>query len=225
MNTQDRVIVQSGVQSTFFGKVMFAFSLGILVSALGVYAGIYYFNQFFFTNPLLMWVLFGVELVLIFTSGKWSTKRPLNYALFSAFTFITGLTIAPLISAVIVQMQSPDLVVKALAVTGLMFTASGLIGWTTQRSLQGLGGFLMMGLIGMIIVAVVGFFLPWGSTGEMIFSGIGVLLFSAFAMYDFQMIKKYPEDRYIDAAIALYLDIFNLFLYVLRLLMAINRND
>lgn len=225
MNTQDRVVVQSGLQSTFFGKVMFAFSLGLLVSALGVYAGIYYFNQFFFTNPWLMWVVFGAELVLIFTSSKWSTQRPLNYILFSAFTFITGVTIAPLITAVIVQMQSPDLVIKAIAVTALMFTSAGLIGWTTHRSLQGLGGFLFMALIGMIIVGVVGIFLPWGNTGEMIFSGIGVLLFSAFAMYDFQMIKKYPEDRYIDAAIALYLDIFNLFLYVLRLLLAINRND
>jgi FtsH-binding integral membrane protein len=55
---------------------------------------------------------------------------------------------------------------------------------------------------------------------EMIYSGIGVLLFAGYAMYDFQMIKKYPEDRYIDAAMHLYLDIFNLFIFILRLLMS-----
>jgi len=49
------------------------------------------------------------------------------------------------------------------------------------------------------------------------------VLFSAFTMYDFQKLKHYPEDRYIEAALNLYLDIFNLFLYILRLIMALNR--
>jgi FtsH-binding integral membrane protein len=54
----------------------------------------------------------------------------------------------------------------------------------------------------------------------MIFSGFGVLVFSGFAMYDFQRIKSFPEDRYIDAALHLYLDIFNLFIFVLRLILS-----
>ena len=54
----------------------------------------------------------------------------------------------------------------------------------------------------------------------MIYSGIGVLIFTGFAMYDFQKIKQFPEDRYIDAAMHLYLDIFNLFIFILRLLMS-----
>lgn len=224
METQDRTVVHSGVQTTFFGKVMFTFSLGILVSALGTYLGMTYFNAYFLQNPGLMWALFALELVLIFTSRYWSTKHPLNYALFSLFTFTTGVTIAPLITAVIVQMQSPELVIKALAITGLMFTSAGLIGWTTQRSFEGLRGFLFIALIGMIVVGVVGIFIPWSNTFEIVFSGIGVLLFSAYAMYDFRMIRQMPEDRYIDAAIALYLDIFNLFIYVLRLLMALKRD-
>lgn len=224
MNIQDTTMVRSGAHTTFFGKVMFTFSLGILVSALGVYLGMEYFNRFFFTTPALMWLAFGIELILIFTSRSWSTIKPLNYFLFSAFTFITGITIAPLITAVIIQMQSPEIVIKALAVTGLMFTSAGLVGWTTQRSFEGLRGFLFLGLVGMIIVGVVGIFLPWSNTFEMIFSGIGVLLFSAYAMYDFRMIRNMPEDRYVDAAIALYLDIFNLFIYVLRLLLALRRD-
>ncbi len=82
----------------------------------------------------------------------------------------------------------------------------------------------MIALIGMIITSIVGIFIPWGSTFEIFFTGGGVLLFSAFTMYDIQMIKHYPEDRYIDAALNLYLDIFNLFTYVLRFLIAMNRD-
>ncbi len=224
MDIQERPVVYSNVKTTFFGKVMFTFSLGILVSALGTYLGMNYFNDFFFATPALMWALFAVELVLIFTSKAWSQKVPLNYFLFSLFTFITGVTIAPLISSVIIQMQSPELVIKALSVTGLMFTASGLVGWTTQRSLQGLGGFLLMALIGMIVVGVVGIFVPWSNNFEIGFSALGVMLFSAYAMYDFRRIREMSEDRYIEAAISLYLDIFNLFIYVLRLLMALRRD-
>jgi hypothetical protein len=101
-----------------------------------------------------------------------------------------------------------------------MFGAAGAIGWTTKRSLEGMRGFLSITLIGMLIVGIIGIFIPWGSTFEMVYSGIGVLLFSGYAMYDFQKIKQYPEDRYIDAAIQLYLDIFNLFIFVLRLILS-----
>ena len=72
----------------------------------------------------------------------------------------------------------------------------------------------------MIIVGVIGIFVPWGSTMELVYSGIGILLFSAFTAYNMQSLKRYPEDRYIDAALSLYLDIFNLFLFILRFMMA-----
>ena len=82
-----------------------------------------------------------------------------------------------------------------------------------------------MGIIGMIIIGVIGIFVPWGNTFEIVFSGAGVLIFSGFIMYDFQKIKEYPQDRYIEAALSLYLDIFNLFIYVLRLIMALSSRD
>ncbi len=113
---------------------------------------------------------------------------------------------------------------KALLATGLMFTATAAFGWTTKMDLSGMRGFLMIALIGMIVVGVIGIFIPWSNTMEMVYSGVGVLIFSGFIVYDFQKIKQYPEDRYIDAALNIYLDIFNLFLYILRLIMASRRN-
>ena len=80
-----------------------------------------------------------------------------------------------------------------------------------------------MGLIGMLVVALIGIFIPWGNTGEMIFSGAGVLLFSLFAMFDIQRLRYSPEDEYINAAINLYLDLFNLFIYILRFTGAVSR--
>ncbi len=214
-----------GIEPTFFGKVMTFFAIAILTSVLGMYITHTYFMGFFMNYPALMYVLFAVELGIIFTSRKWSKKIPLNRFLFALFAFITGVTIAPLISIVVATPGGVGILTKALLATGCMFTATALIGWTTRFDLSGLRGFLVMGLIGMIVISVIGIFLPWGNSFELIFSGAGILLFSGFTMYDFQKLKQFPEDRYIDAALMLYLDIFNLFLFILRFIIALGGRD
>lgn len=208
---------------TFFGKVMAFFALAVLSSAVGVYITMHYFMQYFYQMPQLIWVFFVVELAIILTSRMWSQRSPLNRIMFVLFTFITGVTIAPIIAVLTASAAGTAILTKALLATGLMFGATALIGWTTHYDLSGLRGFLMMGLIGMIIVGVIGIFLPWGNSMEIVYSGIGILLFAGFTMYDIQKIKRYPENMYIEAALNLYLDIFNLFLYILRLIMALNR--
>jgi hypothetical protein len=133
------------------------------------------------------------------------------------------MTAAPLIGILANTPEGVTILTKALLATGFMFTATAAVGWTTKVDLSGMRGFLMIGLIGMIITGLIGIFIPWSNTMEMVYSGVGVLLFTGFIAYDFQKIKKYPEDRYIDAALVLYLDIFNLFMYILRLILSISR--
>lgn len=209
---------------SFISKVIFAFGLALFVSAAGAYVGFVNFSQFFIENPALIWIFLLAELVLVFTSKLWSTKHPINYLLFAAFAFVTGVTIAPLLLSVIMQFGGPGIVYKALGATTLAFSASAIFGWFTHRDLTGLRGFLTMALIGMIVVSIVGIFIPWSNSFEMIFSGIGIVIFSGYTMYDIQRLQTYPKDRYIDAALQLYLDIFNLFIYILRLLSSRSRN-
>ncbi|MDD3861356.1 MAG: Bax inhibitor-1/YccA family protein [Candidatus Gracilibacteria bacterium] len=208
---------------TFFGKVMTFFALAIFSSAVGVYVTMNYFMHYFVQMPQLIYVFFVLELAIIFTSRWWSQKRPLNGILFAAFTLFTGITVAPLIAVLAASPGGSTILMQALLATGMMFTATAVIGWTTSFNLSGIRGFLVMGLIGMIIVGVMGIFIPWGNSFEIIYSGIGVLLFAGFTMYDMQKLKRYPENMYLEAALSLYLDIFNLFLHILRLIMALNR--
>lgn len=211
---------KTGIEPTFFGKVMSFFALAVFVSAAGTYITYTYFISYFIQTPALMWLFFILELALIFTSRMWSNKVPLNRFLFATFAFITGITIAPLVGVLATSPEGVAILSKALLASAFTFSAAGLIGWTTRMQLGGMGGFLLFGLIGMIIVGILGFFIPWSSTTEMVYSGIGVVLFGAFTVYDFNKLKHYPEDRYIDAALNLYLDIFNLFLFILRFIMA-----
>ncbi len=209
--------------NSFMAKVILFFGLAILVSAAGTYTGFQYFGEIFLRYPAVMWIFFAVELILVLSSRAWSAIRPLNYFLFGLFAFTTGMMIVPLLASLILEFGGPDLIIKAFLATTLTFSASAVFGWTTNRSLSGLAGFLWMAIIGMIVVSLIGIFIPWSNTFEMIFSGFGVIVFTAYTMFDIQQLKSFPPDRYIDAALRLYLDIFNLFLYILRLIAGVSR--
>lgn len=217
--------VSATLHPTFMGKVMSFFALGLLSTAFGAYIGMEHMLEIFIQYPMLKWLIFGAELALIFTSRSWGTKVPLNRALYALFTFISGLAIAPLMSVLLLDPALTAILYKALFATVLTFTATGLFGWTTNLNLSGMRFFLFAGLIGLIIVQVIGFFMPWGSMTEMVVSGFGVLLFAGYTAYEFQMLKSYPENRYVDAAIMLYLNIFNLFMFILRFMLAFSGRD
>lgn len=209
---------------TFMSKVLSLFGLALLVSGLGVYTGFHYATELFLTTPGLIFGIFAVELLLIFTSRIWSKREPYNYALFAFFTFLSGITVVPLLLSFLAEFKSFDLIYSALFSSTATFGAAALFGYTTKRSLSGLSGFLFMGLIGLLVVSIGGIFFPWGNTTEMMVSGFGVLLFAGYAAVDMNRLKDYPADEYIMAAIQLYLDFFNLFIYILRLTGALSRD-
>ena len=197
---------------------MFFFGLAVLASAAGTFVGFNYLFKAFFVSPGLMWFIFALELILIFTARLWSAIKPLNYFLFSFFAFITGVTLVPILAGVILEFGGPDIIIKALISTTLMFTAAAIFATTTTLDLSGLKGFLWISLIGMIIMSVLGIFWPWSNSMEILFSGFGVVVFSGYTMYDIQRIKNTSFGNPLDAALMLYLDIFNLFIYILRLM-------
>lgn len=208
---------------TFFGKVMSFFALAIFCSLVGTFVAYNYMMEFFITTPNAIMVLFIIELAIILTSRKWQTVPVLNKIMFGSFAFITGITIAPAIAAVAASYGGVMIIMKALLATVLTFVAAAVLGWTTKMNLSGMRGFLTMGIIGLIITGILSIFFPLGGRAEIIYSGFGVLLFSGFVMYDIQRLKVYPENMYIEAALQLYLDIFNLFLFILRLMSANRR--
>jgi hypothetical protein len=108
------------------------------------------------------------------------------------------------------------------------FLACSIYGWTTKKDLTSLGGFLLMGLFGIIIATVVNMFIR-SSAVSMVVSYIGVLVFVGLTAYDTQNIKNMAltQPAGVDAgvvrkgailgALRLYLDFINLFLMLLRI--------
>lgn len=111
---------------------------------------------------------------------------------------------------------------KVFFITASTFGALSLYGYTTKRSLTGLGSFLIMGLFGVVIAAIVNIFLQ-SSALDFVLSVVGVLVFAGLTAYDTQKIKEMydfgNEDRaklVTHGALSLYLDFINLFLFFLH---------
>jgi hypothetical protein len=105
-----------------------------------------------------------------------------------------------------------------------MFGALALYGTMTQRSLAGVGQFAFMGLVGIVIASIVGFF--WQNSAlQFLISAVGVIVFTGLTAYDAQRLKAMAlqvegpqaQSYAVGGALALYLDFINLFLMLLRL--------
>jgi FtsH-binding integral membrane protein len=172
------------------------------------------------TRFLFLALVIGQLGLVYWISARVSTLKPSTAAtLFLVYAATNGITFS-----VILLAFTGASVASAFLTTAGMFGALALYGTVTKRSLVGLGQFAFMGLIGILIASVVGWF--WQSdTLQFLISACGVIVFTGLTAYDAQRLKAMalavegPQigSYAISGALALYLDFVNLFLMILRL--------
>ena len=117
-------------------------------------------------------------------------------------------------------------VARVFFITAGMFAATSIYGYTTKKDLSAMGGFLMMGLIGLIIAMIVNIFLH-STLMQFVISGAGVLIFTGLTAWDTQRIKEMYNyslgsetltKMATMGALSLYLDFINLFQFLLALM-------
>lgn len=178
-------------------------------------------GQALFGSPL-MWLIVLAPLGMVFFLSFRINRMSVSAAQ-TAFWVYSGLVGISL--ATIFAVYTTASITQVFLITAAMFGAMSLWGYTTKRDLTGMGSFLFMGLIGIIIAMVVNIFLASDALGFAI-SVIGVLIFTGLTAYDTQKIKEmyYVGDdgtvagrKAIMGALNLYLDFLNLFLMLLSL--------
>jgi len=179
------------------------------------------FGHVIFQSPL-MWVLVLAPLGLVFalSFGINRLSAPTALMLFFVYSGLLGLSLAS-----IFLVYTGASITRVFFISAATFGAMSLYGYTTQRDLTGVGSFMFMGLIGIIIASLVNIFLH--STGlDWAISVIGVVIFVGLTAYDTQAIKEMysPMDdgtvagrKAVMGALRLYLDFINLFLMLLRM--------
>ena len=175
----------------------------------------------FIINRLVFWAIIIAQLgLVIYLSARVEKIAPVTAAgLFIVYSALVGVT-----TSVILLVYTGTSIVSAFIIAGGMFGAMAVFGTVTSKSLAGWGQFLFMGLIGIIIASVVGFFFQ-SDMLQFVISVVGVLVFTGLTAYDAQRMKQMavslPDGRVgaysIVGALTLYLDFINLFFFILRL--------
>ncbi|MGH6983955.1 MAG: Bax inhibitor-1/YccA family protein [Stellaceae bacterium] len=172
-------------------------------------------------SPLMYLLIFApLGFVLVLSFGIQRMSLGAAQATFWGYAAVMGLSMST-----IFLVYTYTSIAQMFFITAVTFLAMSLWGYTTKRDLAGMGHFLFMGLIGIVIASVVNIFLR--SPGlQFAVSVIGVLVFTGLTAWDTQRIKEMYWDgdsaviagkKAIMGALALYLDFVNLFMFLLQL--------
>ena len=196
------------------------FASSLLAASTGAYIGLD------MVSTISSWhiALFILEIVLLFTIYAVKDKPGINLAVLFAFTFVTGLTIAPLLSMAFGMAGGASIVAQAFLMTSVAFGGISMFALTTKRDYSNMGKMLFIALIIVVVGSLSNIFFQ-SPILQLAIAGVSALLFSAFILYDTQQIIKGGFSTPIEAAIALYLDFLNLFIALLQILMAFNSSD
>lgn len=225
MDTWSTTSVQAAERvSAFLWKVYGWMALGLGLTAFVAFAvaGSPEIQRALLGNQLVFFALIIAELGLVLVISARATQMapPVATGLFALYSALNGVTLS-----VILLAYTGESVATTFVVTAGMFGALALYGTTTKRSLAGVGQFVFMGLIGVILASIVGMF--WHSDAlQFLISVAGVIVFTGLTAYDAQRLRVMAlalpagqDGGYaIVGALSLYLDFINLFLFMLRFL-------
>jgi modulator of FtsH protease len=133
------------------------------------------------------------------------------------FTFFMGLMLARLIAMILGFKNGPSLIMTAFGGTAGVFFVMASLSTVIKRDLSGLGKWLFVGAVAIMIGGIINVFVG-SSTGMLVISVMAIGVFSAFMLYDLKRIVDGGETNYISATLALYLDAYNVFQSLLILL-------
>lgn len=209
-------LVDNPVAVDYVRRVLNLVLLGLLVAAIGARVGL---------SPMVLPIIasspflgFIGLMVLVYWANR-VAAGPNALPVYYVFTFAMGLLVAPIFAYTLAKAGGVRLLGTAALLTAVNVGALALYATVSKRNFSFMGGFLFTGLISMILLSLVnGLWLHSPALSTMI-SGIMILVFNGLILYDLSRIlhggERIPPTM---AALALFLDIFNLFLSYLRIL-------
>lgn len=186
--------------------------LGLSLGLSGLFSGL--------TGALMF---FAVAFGFMFAIEK--TKHSfVGVGLLLAFTFVMGLMLSSLLGAVLGRSNGAELIMTAFAGTAAVFVGMASLSSIIKRDLSGMGKFLFIGMI-LLIVASLANLLLQSSALMITLSVVAVGIFSAFILHDLKAVRDGHETNYIIATLGIYLSLYNVFSNLLSLLGIFGSDD
>ncbi|HNC62673.1 MAG: Bax inhibitor-1/YccA family protein [Candidatus Accumulibacter sp.] len=194
-------------------------ALTMIPTVLGAFVGVQMQFSLFAGSPLMSFLLF-LGIAFGFMWGIERTKDSgVGVLLLLGFTFFMGLMLSRILQVALGFANGASLIAMAAGGTGVIFFSLAGVATVTKRDFSFLGKFLFVGMIVVLLAALANIFFQIPALSLTI-SAIAVMIFSAYILFDISRIVNGGEDNYISATLAVYLDIYNVFVSLLNLLMA-----
>jgi FtsH-binding integral membrane protein len=194
----------------------------VIVTMLGV--------AFAFSQPALLqavalhpFITLLCAIAPLFMAQRSARDFPRNIAFTSLFTFVEGIWLAPFL--LMAEHAAPGSVSEAAILTFAAFGALSLYATVSRRDFSAWGSFFMIGLVVLFVAMFINMFVH-SASGGLVISAIGVLVMSGLLVFDtWRLLRsgQYGQDDYVLAAVSIYLDLLNMFIFILSLLSGGNR--
>ncbi|MFN4341059.1 MAG: Bax inhibitor-1/YccA family protein [Azonexus sp.] len=193
--------------------------LSMIPTVFGALAGIQMGFSFFAGSPLISFVLFlGIAWGFMWGIEK-NKNSGLGVALLLGFTFFMGLMLSRILQMALGFANGGSMIALAAGGTGAIFFTLSSIAAVSKRDFSGMGKFLFAGMILILLAAVANIFFQIPALSLTI-AVAAVGIFSAYILYDISRIVQGGETNYVSATLAVYLDLYNVFVSLLQLIMA-----
>ncbi len=213
-SSADAGYVQEGASVSFMKQTYQLLAASMIAAAAGAYVTMPYAE----TIMQYKWFIFGAELLVLFFGLSMSRGKPgLNLAMLFIFTFLTGVTLVPLLASLI-GAGNGAVIGNAFLMTSVLFGALSLFAINSKTDYSSWGKPLFIILIVVIIASLINIFVLQSPMMSVIVTAGILILFGFFTIYDTQNIANGAYDSPVDAAVSLYLDFLNMFTALLQLL-------
>jgi modulator of FtsH protease len=193
-------------------------AISMIPTVLGAWIGVATgFSLFAATSPMMSFVLFmAIAFGFMFAIERFKNSS-VGVALLLGFTFFMGLMLSRMLSFILGFSNGPSLIMMAFGGTGIIFASMATIATVSKRDFSGLGKWLFVGVLVLILASVANIFLKLPAL-MMVVSVMAIVIFSAYMLFDVQRIINGGETNYVSATLRIYLDVYNVFVNLLALL-------
>jgi modulator of FtsH protease len=193
-------------------------ALSMVPTVIGAWIGVVSgFSLFAATSPMMSMLAFlAIAFGFMFAIER-TKQSSLGVVFLLGFTFFMGLMLSRLLTIILHFSNGPSLIMMAFGGTAVIFAAMASIATVSKRDFSGLGQWLFMGVIVILLASVANIFLHLPAL-MLTVSVLAIVIFSGFMLFDVQRVVNGGETNYITATLAIYLDLYNVFVNLLSLL-------
>jgi len=194
--------------------------LSLVPTVIGAYFGLQMDFSFIALHPFMFAIGYIAVMFGMFKLIEVNQNSGVGVWLLLGVTFLFGLMLGPILQHALHLSNGGQIVGLAAAGTGITFLSLAAIGSSPARDFNYLGKFLFIGLILAVIASLANAFLQI-PVMSLVVSGISVIIFSGYILYDVNQIVRGGQTNYVMATLSLYLDIYNIFVNLLNILMSL----